>query len=153
MAGTYYTILLHIVFSTKGREFWLRPEIAERLYPYIGGIVRAEKGILYEIGGMEDHIHMYIRWRPDKAVSNLMRTLKSRSSKWIHELFPNLSKCGWQDGYSVLSVSRSQEVAVKKYIAGQKSHHKKESFKSELLRFFRTHGVEFDERYVFDELT
>jgi REP element-mobilizing transposase RayT len=60
MPGTYSQILLHIVFSTKHREPWIKPESAERLYPYIGGIVRAEKGVLCGIGGVEDHVHMYL---------------------------------------------------------------------------------------------
>jgi putative transposase len=64
--------------------------------------------------------------------------------------FPNLDAFAWQEGYSVFSVSKSQEGAVKAYIAGQAEHHKKEDFKSELLRFLRAHGVEFDEKYVFD---
>ena len=56
----------------------------------------------------------------------------------------------WQERRSAFSVSKSQEPAVKKYIAGQGEHHKKEDFKSELLRLLRAHGIEFDERYVFD---
>jgi len=51
MPGTYSQILVHVVFSTKHREQWIKSEVAERLYPYIGGIVRAEKGVLYDIGG------------------------------------------------------------------------------------------------------
>ncbi|MCW5775651.1 MAG: IS200/IS605 family transposase [Phycisphaeraceae bacterium] len=150
MPGTYSQLLLHIVFSTKGRAPWITPDIAERLYAYIGGIVRAEKGVLYNIGGVENHVHMYLRWRPDSAVSDLMRTVKARSSKWIHDTYPELSAFAWQEGYSVFSVSKSQEEAVKRYIAGQAEHHKKEDFKSELLRLFRAHGVEFEEKYVFD---
>ena len=150
MPGTYSQILLHIVFSTKHRQAWVTPDIADRLYPYIGGIVRAERGVLQEIGGVEDHVHMYLRWRPDESVSNLMRTVKARSSKWVHDTFPALGPFAWQEGYSVFSVSKSQEQAVKDYIAGQAEHHKKEDFKSELLRFLRAHGIEFDERYVFD---
>jgi putative transposase len=150
MSGTYSQILLHIVFSTKHRETWISPDVAERLYPYIGGIVRAEKGVLYDIGGIEDHIHMYLRWRPDATVSDLMRTVKARSSKWVHDAFPSLGRFAWQEGYSVFSVSKSQEPAVKAYIAGQREHHQKEDFKSELLRMLRLHEIEFDERYVFD---
>ena len=56
----------------------------------------------------------------------------------------------WQEGYSVFTVSKSQEPGVKAYIASQREHHHKEDFKSELLRFLRAHGVEFDEQYVFD---
>ena len=150
MPGTYSQLLLHVVFSTKSRTPWIATEVAERLYPYIGGIIRAEKGMLYDIGGVEDHIHMYLRWRPDGSVSDLLRTVKARSSKWVHETFPALREFAWQEGYSVVSVSKSQEEAVKKYIAGQAEHHKKIDFKSELLRILRAHGIEFDERFVFD---
>jgi REP element-mobilizing transposase RayT len=150
MPGTYSQILLHIIFSTKQRHPWITPDIAERMYPYMGGIVRAEKGVLYNIGGVEDHVHMYLRWRPDESMSDLMRAVKARSSKWVHDTFPALGAFAWQEGYSVFSVSKSQEEAVKKYIASQQEHHKKEDFKSELLRLLRAHGVEFDERYMFD---
>jgi REP element-mobilizing transposase RayT len=150
MPGTYSQLLLHIVFSTKHRQPFIAADIAERLYPYIGGIIRAEKGVLYDIGGVEDHVHLYLRWRPDGSVSDLMRTVKARSSKWVHDTFPKLGAFAWQEGYSVFSVSKSQEDAVKKYIAGQAEHHKKEDFKSELLRLFCAHGIEFDERYVFE---
>jgi len=114
----------------------------------IGGIVRAEKGVMYDIAGVEDHIHMYLRWRPDATISDLMRTVKARSSKWIHESYPNLAAFAWQEGYSVFSVGKSQEGAVKAYIAGQAEPQKKEDFKSELLRILLAHGVEFDEKYV-----
>jgi putative transposase len=150
MPGTYSQLLLHIVFSTKGRTPWIAPDVAERLYPFIGGIVRAERGVLYAIGGVEDHVHLYIRWRPDGAVSDLMRTVKSRSSKWVHETYPTLAAFSWQEGYSAFSVSKSQEVAVKAYIAKQAEHHRQEDFKSEHLRLLRAHGVAFDERYVFE---
>ena len=125
MPGTYSQILLHIVFGTKHRQRWITPEIADRLYPYMGGIVRVEGGILYNIGGIEDHVHLYLRWRPDEGMSGLMRTVKARSSKWVHETFPTLGEFAWQEGYSVFFVSKSQEDAVKKYIAGQLEHHKK----------------------------
>ena len=150
MPGTYSQLLLHIVFSTKGRVPWITSDLAERLYPYMGGIVRAERGVLYDIGGIEDHVHLYLRWRPDGSVSDLMRIVKSRSSRWIHETFPALGGFAWQEGYSVFSVSKSQEESVKKYIAGQAEHHRREDFKAELLRIVRAHGIEFDERYMFD---
>ncbi len=150
MPGTYSQLLLHVVFSTKHRKPWITADVAERLYPYIGGIVRAEKGVLYDIGGIEDHVHIYLRWRPDGSVSDLMRTVKGRSSKWVHDSYPNLAAFAWQEGYSVFSVSKSQDQAVKLYIARQAEHHKKEDFTSELLRLLRAHGVDFDEKYVLD---
>lgn len=150
MPGTFSQILLHTVFSTKHRQPWITDTIAPRLYAYMGGIVRAEGGVLYDIGGVEDHVHLYVRWKPDGSISDLMRKLKSRSSRWVHESMPALGEFAWQEGYSVFSVSKSQETAVKRYITGQREHHAKEDFKSELLRLLRAHGIEFDERYVFD---
>ena len=150
MPGTYSQLLFHVVFSTKGRNAWIERDVGDRLYGYIGGIVRAERGILYSIGGVEDHVHMYLRWRPDRALSDLMRTVKSRSSKWLHETSPKLSAIAWQEGYSAFSVSKSQEDAVKTYIAHQAEHHAKEDFRIELIRLLRAHAVEFEERYVFD---
>ncbi|MEK6702806.1 MAG: IS200/IS605 family transposase [Planctomycetota bacterium] len=150
MPGTHTQLLHHVVFSTKHRDPWITAEIAGRLYPYIGGLVRTEKGVLYDIGGIEDHIHMYFRWRPDATISDLMRTVKARSSKWLHDTYPSLNAASWQEGYGAFTVSKSQEKVVKAYIAGQHEHHRKEDFKSEFLRLLRAHEIEFDERYVFD---
>jgi REP element-mobilizing transposase RayT len=150
MPGTYSQLLLHIVFSTKVRQPWITTDVGERLHLCLGGIVRAQNRVLYGIGGVGDHVHIYMRWRPDVSVSDLARTIKSSSSKWVHETFPNLAEFAWQEGYSVFSVSKSQERAVKNYIAGQAEHHKKGGFKSELLRLLRLHRIEFDERYVFE---
>ena len=150
MPGTYSQILLHVVFSTQRRQPWIGPDIAPRLYSYIGGIARAEKGVLYDIGGVADHVHLYLRWRPDESVSDFLRTVKSRSSRWVHDTFPALGAFAWQEGYSAFSVSKSQEQAVKNYIAGQAEHHTKEDFNSEFLRLLKAHGIEFDERYACD---
>jgi len=150
MPGTFSQMLFHVVFSTKYREPLITPEVAERLYAFMGGIVKKHGGVLFDVGGVEDHVHLYLRWRPDGAVSDLMREVKARSSKWVHDTFPSQGSFAWQEGYAVFSVSRSQEEHVKRYIAEQRAHHRSEDFKSELLRLLRAHGVEFDERYVFD---
>jgi REP element-mobilizing transposase RayT len=150
MPGTFSQLLLHIVFSTKHRQRHITADIAEQLYPYIGGIIRAEHGALFAINGVEDHGHLYLRWKTDGSISDLMRVVKARSSRWNHETFPAREDFAWQEGYSAFSVSKSQENAVKSYIASQQEHHRKEDFKSELLRLLKAHRVEFEEKYVFD---
>lgn len=150
MSGTYSQLLLHAVFSTKHREPWLTDEIVRRLYPYMAGVIQAERGILYDIGGIEDHVHLYFRWRTDDSIANLLRTVKANSSGWIHKNWPALRTFAWQEGYGVFSVSKSQEQAVKSYIARQHEHHQQTDFQSEFLKMLRAHDVEFDERYVFD---
>ncbi len=150
MPGTYSQILLHVVFSTKQRRAYITPDIQARLYDYVGGIIRAEKGILYAIGAMPDHVHILLRWRTDGAISDLMRTVKARSSRWTHETFPNSPAFAWQEGYAVFSVSQSSEAEVKAYIENQTEHHKKRDFAEELLALLRAHSIEYDERFVLD---
>jgi len=150
MPGTYSQLLLHIVFSTKGRTPLITTEVAERLYPYMGGIVRAEKGVLYDIGGVADHVHLYLRWRPDGAVSDLMRTVKARSSKWVHDTFPSEQDFAWQEGYAAFSVSQSNVPEVVAYIRNQAEHHKKMSFEEEFVALLKRHGIQYDQRYVLD---
>ena len=149
MPGTYSQILLHIVFSTKARAALVKPELRERLYGYIGGIVRAEKGTLYAIGGMPDHVHLLLRWRTDGTIADLMGTVKSRSSLWVHQTFPAFAAFAWQEGYAALSVSKSAEADVKAYLEKQVDHHQEREFQEELLALLRAHGVSFDPRYVF----
>jgi hypothetical protein len=78
-----------------------------------------------------------------------MRNVKARSSAWVHATFPQ-KPFAWQDGYSVFSVSKSAEQDVKRYIEHQVEHHQKRDFREELLALLRAHGIEFEERYVFD---
>ena len=116
----------------------------------MGGIVRSMNGIAVRIGGMPDHVHLLVRWRTDETLAALMRTVKARSSAWIHDNFPELRGFAWQDGYAAFTVSQSQAAAVERYIATQAEHHRKHSFQEELIDFFRAHEIEYDERYIWD---
>jgi len=150
MPGTYSQLLIHCVFATKHRKESLTAAFADRVYGYIGGIVRAESASLLCIGGMPDHVHMLIRWRTDVAVADLVRQIKSRSSRWIHETFVELGTFAWQEGYSAFTVSPSQEAVVRRYILNQAQHHLKEDFKTELTRLLKAHGITFDPQHLVD---
>jgi putative transposase len=150
MPGTYSQLLYHVVFSTKRREPWITTDVAERLYPFVGGIVRDERGTLIDINGIEDHVHLLVLLRPDASVSNLMRNVKARSSAWIHATFPRREVFRWQEGYGAFTVSKSGEAAVKDYIERQRDHHRVFDFKAEYLKLLELHGVRCDASHVFD---
>jgi REP element-mobilizing transposase RayT len=133
MAGTFTNFLYHIVFSTKNRRPFLAPEMSPRIYSYLGGAIRDEKGILYEIGGTEDHIHFLIRWRSDETISNLVGSIKRNATIWIHDTFPDLHDFYWQEGYGAFTVSHSQVGKVKAYIQNQEEHHRTRDFKTEFV--------------------
>jgi len=150
MARTYTQLLNHIVFSTKDRLPQITPDLRSRLFPYMGGIVRNLEAVALSINGVADHVHLLVSMRPTIAPSDFMETLKTNSSKWVHETFPEHAAFRWQLGYSAFSVSSSQKPAVLDYIAGQEEHHRKVSFQDELIAFLKRHEIEYDERYVFE---
>ena len=150
MAGTFSDLLFHIVFSTKNRIALIDDTLQEDLYRYIGGIVRGQNGVLVEIGGVSDHVHMLVRLKPTHCISDIVREIKSNSSKWVNEEKWKLRKFGWQDGYGVFTVSRSQTPRVVKYIQGQREHHQRQDFKTEFVFLLEKHEVEYDVRYVWE---
>mgnify|MGYP003673541025 CR=1 FL=1 len=149
--STFTNLLFHIVYSTKYRKRTIRPEWQDELYGYVGGIVRDQKGTLLKIGGVEDHVHLLAKLSPTIAVSDVLRKIKSNSSKWINER-PDVSRTfEWQSGYAAFSVSESQSPSVSDYIGSQAEHHRKMTFEEEFLAILRKHNIEFDKRYVFEQ--
>ena len=148
MPGSYTSLHYHLVTSTKGRQPLLSADLTPRLYQFIGGIIRSERGSLLAIGGMPDHVHLLIRWRPDESVSSLMRGIKTRSSKWLHDQL-KLRNFAWQEGYSAFTVSQSGLNDVQSYIECQEKRHRERTFEDELRALLRAHGIDFEEQYVF----
>lgn len=140
----------HAVFGTKQRVPWIGPDLHERLYPFLGGIVRSLNAQLIAGNGMPDHSHLLVRFPPDLAPSVLLREVKSRSSRWIHETFPDLADFRWQRAYGGFTVSRSGVEEVEAYIRSQAERHRTMTFEEEFLATLRKQGIEFDPRYVFE---
>lgn len=150
MAHSYVMLVLHIVFSTKGRVPFIGAEPRDRLYDYMGGIIRNERGLLLEVGGMPDHVHLLARFRASVSLSEMLKLIKGRSSHWMNGL-PDLGyHFDWQEGYAAFSVSESQIAAVRKYIQTQEQHHAHRSSHEELVVLLRKHRVEFNEEDLHD---
>ena len=150
MPGTYTNLLYHIVFSTKNRLPLISTAFRDELHRYVGGIVHGEGGILLAIGGVPDHLHLLVKFKPTITVSDMLRRIKANSSKWINEEKLRLRKFGWQDGYAAFSVSESQVPRIRSYIDGQEAHHLRIDFKQELLALLDRHKVHYDPRYLWD---
>jgi REP-associated tyrosine transposase len=148
MASTFTNLLYHVVFSTKDRVPMIHKDVQERLYEYMGGIIRGEGGTLLEIGGVADHVHLLAKLKADTAVAVLLRLLKSNSSGWANDVRLIQGRFAWQTGYAAFSVSESQVPTVRRYIQNQEAHHAKVSFKDELIALLKKHRIEYDERYI-----
>jgi REP element-mobilizing transposase RayT len=104
------------------------------------------------VNGVVDHVHCFIGLKPAVSVSELMKTVKAKSSKYINDHSLTANRFEWQEGYGVFSYGQSQIDKVYRYIQNQEEHHKKQTFKDEYLDFLKKFNVEYDERYVFQEL-
>ena len=87
MAQSLSQMYLHIVFSTKNREKLILPEYEKRIYPYISTVCRESDCPVFEIGGVEDHIHILLELSRTMTVSKLIEQIKSNSSRWIKSQF------------------------------------------------------------------
>ncbi len=148
MAITFTRLIYHVILSTRRREALISAGLRNDLYAYIGGIVRAQKSLLVEIGGMPDHLHLVIRTRPDLSVTELIRLVKSNSSKWANERPGSIGQFAWQEGYGAFTVSSSQLTAVCEYVRNQAEHHRTRTLHDEYVEFLRRHEIEFNEAYL-----
>jgi putative transposase len=138
----------HIVYSTKGRRASFDADEMARLCEYTAGIVGNLKSRLHIANGPADHIHLVVSIDPTISLADFVRTVKTNSSRWIHETFPKLQDFAWQDGYAAFTVSHSGLDKVIAYVRSQQEHHRKLSFEEELALFLKKHAIEYDERYV-----
>jgi len=150
MPQSFACLHYHLVFGTKGRAPMLVAEWRPRLFEYLGGALRSEGGCLVAAGGTADHVHLLVRLNREVSIADTMRSLKTNSSKWIHETIPMGAAFAWQTGYGAFTVSFSQLEVLKDYLARQEEHHRKLTFEDEFRELLRLHGISFDERYLWD---
>lgn len=152
MANTYHQIYLQIVFAVKYRTALLEDSWRSKLFAVIGNLINENNAKTIIVNGVEDHVHCLITIKPTICISDLMKVVKAKSSKYINDNQLTQSKFSWQVGYGVFSYSQSQIDFVYKYINNQKEHHKKESFNKEYLNFLNKFNVQYDEKYIFEDL-
>ena len=120
------------------------------LYSFIGGIMKNKKAKLISAGAMFDHIHLYASMPSTISIADFVNAVKSNSSRWIHESYSQLRRFAWQEGYGAFSVSKSEENRVVRYVSNQENHHRKRTFKEELIGLLDKHGIVYDTRYIWD---
>ena len=146
MGSTYLSLHYHLVFATKERRPFIRPEWRNRLHDYLGGTVRGLGAFSRMVGGVEDHVHLLIDLRATHCLADFMRELKKGSSAWVHETISD-GEFGWQEGYAAFSVSAPALPGVTRYIENQEEHHRKKSSAEELEELLKLAGVEYNSKY------
>jgi len=152
MANTYHQIYLQTVFAVKYREAVIDTAWQSQLFGVIGNLINEANCKTIIVNGVEDHVHCFIGLKPVVSVSELMKTVKAKSSKYINDHSLTRERFEWQEGYGVFSYGQSQVDKVYKYIQNQREHHKKQIFKDEYLDFLKKFKVDYDEQYIFRDL-
>lgn len=150
MPHSFTSQLLHCVFSTKQRQKIIAPELQQRLWPYLGGIARENHMKALSVGGTEDHVHLLLSLPSTLSIAKGIQLIKGGSSKWVHDTFPEHRAFAWQEGYGAFSIGVADVNRTMAYIENQAEHHRRRDFKEEFLAFLKKHGIEYDERYIWD---
>ena len=150
MSQSLANILIHLVFSTKGRQPLLADKFRNELHAYIGGVLHERECPLLRINSVEDHLHLLFSLSRKITVSDLVKEIKISTTNFIRRKDPDLSNFFWQGGYGAFSISPGHKDLLIAYIDKQKEHHQCESFQDELRRLLAKYQIEWDERYVWD---
>jgi putative transposase len=151
MPQSLSAVYLHAVFSTKERRRFLRDlSLRIKMHAFLGGASNSLDCPSIIVGGTDDHIHQLIRLGRTITQADWIKEVKRSSSLWIKQNGPRLVNFAWQAGYGFFSVNPMELDALRQYIATQEEHHRKISFQDEFRMMLKQHGLEWDERYVWD---
>ena len=143
-------VILHIIFSTKDREPWLDSGVRPRMHAYLATVCRGLGAEVVRVSGVADHVHIVTTLPRTLSQAQIVEQIKKTSSKWIKTIVPSHRGFSWQRGYAAFSVSPSQLGAVLQYVDTQQEHHRTHTFQDEYRELLHKHGLDVDERYVWD---
>jgi len=152
MANTYHQLYVQTVFPVKYRKALIHPDWKSELQAVIGNLINENGCKTLIVNGMEDHIHCFFGLKPSTSISDVMKSVKAKSSKWINESGYLGRRFEWQKGFGCFSYSHSHVDAVYQYIKNQEKHHQQLSFREEYKIMLEKFGVVYDDRYIFEEL-
>ncbi len=144
---SYTTSYYHVVFRTYRSEPTIPIKYERELYAYINGLAQQLNCKVLRIGGMPEHIHLFVSLPPDLPIASFVQQIKSDSSKWLkaNPHFPRFF--GWARGYAGISKSERDKSTVIRYIMRQKEHHLGISFPHEYHTLLERNGIAVDDRY------
>jgi putative transposase len=152
MANTYHQVYIQAVFAVKYRKAVIDKSWRPALLGVVGNLINETGCKTIIVNGVEDHIHCFVGLKPAVSISELMKTVKAKSSKFVNDNKFTKHRFEWQEGYGVFSYSHSHIDNVYRYIVNQEEHHKKQTFKVEYLDFLEKFKVAHDEQYIFEEM-
>ncbi len=152
MANTYYQIYLQTVFAVKRRSAMLDDKWRNRIQAVIGNLINETGCKTIIINGVADHMHCFFGLKPVVSISELMKTVKAKSSKYINDHTLTKQRFEWQEGYGVFSYSQRDVDMIFRYVQNQQEHHQHQTFKEEYLELLEEFKISYDTQYIFHDL-
>jgi len=148
--STYTQILYQMVFGSKDHIPFLNHINQEILFGYIASILKNKMCHSYIVGGAINHVHIITHIHPSLAPAYLIKDIKAACHTLImrESSFKNFP--GWQVGYSLFTYHISSKAQLINYVKNQAEHHKKISYKDEIISHLNEHDIHYKEEYLFD---
>jgi putative transposase len=121
---SYAEIYLHFVWGTWDRHPLLTSDRVETVYRAIHHECAGLRTDVIAIGGMEDHVHLFVRTPVSIAPAVLVKQVKGASSHLVNPEHGSHASFRWQGGYGVFSVSRQHVPRIRNYVLNQEAHHR-----------------------------
>jgi putative transposase len=124
MREPFVRLYVHLVWATWDRLPLITREMQPRLYRCIQGEVHRLGGQAIAIGGIEDHVHVLVKYPPAVAVSDLLKQMKGVSSRLVNDQIAPGAFFKWQGAYGAFSIAERDVEMVRRYVHRQEEHHR-----------------------------
>jgi len=124
MPSPFTQTYVHLVWATWNRTPLITAEIEPRLFAAVAAKCIELKCVCVAVGGVQDHIHVLVRFAPKISISTLVGEIKGSTSHMINHEILAPESFRWQGSYGAFTVSRRSIPQVSTYILNQKEHHR-----------------------------
>jgi REP element-mobilizing transposase RayT len=152
MPNTYSKMYCQAVFAVKYRQALILDSFKSELYGVIGNLINETGAKTLIINGHFDHVHCLFQFFPKQAVSEIMKSSKSKSSKWLNEKKYLENRFEWQSAFGAFTYSEREMPKIFDYIKKQEIHHQKLTFREEYILMLKAHKIDFLPEYLFNDL-
>ena len=125
-SNAFCEIYLHLTWHTKSHCAVLRGSVEDRVHGFLRArIAETPEAFIYEVGGIDDHVHLAVRIGPSLKISDWIGELKGSSTHYLNRHLRRRIPFAWQRGYGAVSFGKKDLPFVVDYIRRQKEHHRR----------------------------
>ncbi len=124
MRDALVKVYLHFVWGTWDRLPLINQDNEKQVYKSIIDKCEQQGASLIELGGMEDHIHLFVQFPATVSMADFIKEVKGSTSHLVTHQVNRDEFFKWQGAYAVFSVNEKDIPRIKSYIQSQADHHK-----------------------------